>query len=153
MPFQNFKAFTAIKGIDYIQIDEPAQPHLDVARRTTRVDSVHRGINLPMKYSGKDVVVGVIDFGFDYNHPSFYDTLHNLYRVKRVWELNTKGTPLDDIEELILKNRKKPIAIGARAIIRSGKGHKYWSNFRPEFSTKIETIAKDLHSILFDLVP
>lgn len=91
VPYNKVVEFTQISGIGYIQLDEPAKPNLDRARKTTRVDSVHAGINLPMAYSGKDVVVGVLDFGFDYNHPSFYDTLHNQYRVKRVWELNGSG--------------------------------------------------------------
>src|SRR3546814_119216 len=38
------------------------------------------------------------------------------------FKINTKGTPLDNIEELLLQNRHKPIAIAARAIIRAGKG-------------------------------
>lgn len=66
------------------------------------------------------------------------------------FNINMKGTPLDDIEELLLKNRKKPVAIAARAIIRAGKGHRYWSNFEKDFSNKIESQAKDLHSLLFD---
>src|SRR6218665_2613970 len=93
VPYDKMPDFCQITGISYIQMDEPARSHLDVARKTTRVDSVHEGINLPMKYSGKNVVVGVIDFGFDYNHPTFYDTLHAGYRIKRVWELNGVGTP------------------------------------------------------------
>lgn len=93
VPIAHVRSFTAIAGIEYIQIDEPVFPNLDVARRTTRADSVQKGYNLPMPYSGKDVVVGVIDFGFDYNHPSFYDTLGTAYRIKRVWELNSIGTP------------------------------------------------------------
>lgn len=66
------------------------------------------------------------------------------------FKINTQGTPLDDIEELLLKNRKKPIPISARAIIRAGTGHKYWSNFEPEISSKIETLSKDFHRTLFD---
>lgn len=93
VPVEQVKAFTQLAGIAYIQIDEPVFPSLDVARKTTRVDSVHGGYGLPMPYSGKGVVVGVIDFGFDYDHPSFYDTLGTSYRVKRVWEMNTTGTP------------------------------------------------------------
>lgn len=91
VPYNKAIEFTQISGISYIQLDEPARPNLDRARKTTRVDSVHAGINLPMAYSGKGVIVGVLDFGFDYNHPSFYDTLHNQYRIKRVWELNGTG--------------------------------------------------------------
>lgn len=93
VPVEKMNAFTTTQGIAYIQLDEPTRPYLDYARKTTRVDSVHKGYNLPMAYSGKDVVVGVIDFGFDYTHPTFYDTLGTKYRIKRVWELGGTGTP------------------------------------------------------------
>lgn len=93
VPVNKMQDLTIVNGITYVQVDQPANPHLNVARKTTRVDSVHMGYNLPMAYTGKDVVVGVIDFGFDYNHPTFYDTLGQHYRIKRVWELNTNGTP------------------------------------------------------------
>lgn len=66
------------------------------------------------------------------------------------FKINTKGTPLDEIEELLLKSRKRPISIAARAIIRSGKGHKYWSAFPEEIANKIEENAKSLHKILFE---
>lgn len=64
--------------------------------------------------------------------------------------INTKGAELDRVEELLLKNRKKPIAIAARAIIRSATGHKYWSSFPPPSQQKVEALAKQLHSALFD---
>lgn len=93
IPYQKMNEFCQTTGITYIQMDEPARAQLDIARKTTRVDSVQKGIDLPMKYSGKNVVMGVIDFGFDYNHPTFYDTLRASYRIKRVWELGGVGTP------------------------------------------------------------
>ena len=66
------------------------------------------------------------------------------------FKINTKGTPLDPVEELLLKNRHKPIAIASRAIIRAGRGHKYWSAFAPETANKIEQLASSIHSLLFD---
>jgi len=66
------------------------------------------------------------------------------------FKINTKGTPLDDIEELILRNRKKPLAIASRAVIRAGKGHRYWSSFSEEKAEEIEKLSKRLHSALFD---
>lgn len=66
------------------------------------------------------------------------------------FKINTKGTPLDDIEELLLKNRRKPTSIAARAIIRAGKGHRYWSGFDADTAAEIETAAKSLHAILFE---
>lgn len=93
VPFEEVKSFIKTKGISYIQIDEPVIPNLDIARKASRVDSVHGGYALPMGYSGKDVIVGVIDFGFDYNHPTFFDTLGNKYRIVKAWEMGTTGTP------------------------------------------------------------
>ncbi len=94
IPVDKFIKITQISGIAYIQLDEPIiAPNLDIARKLTRVDSVHKGYNLPMAYSGKNVIVGVIDFGYDYNHPTFYDTLGSGYRVRKVWEMNGVGTP------------------------------------------------------------
>lgn len=66
------------------------------------------------------------------------------------FKINTKGTPLDDLEELLLSNRRKPVPIAARAIIRAGKGHRYWSAFDKDVASKIEEAAKNIHTSLFD---
>ncbi|WMV71267.1 DUF262 domain-containing protein [Xenorhabdus griffiniae] len=65
------------------------------------------------------------------------------------FNINKKGTPLDNVEELLLRNRKKPISIAARAIIRAGKGHKYWSSFSDDKVKKIEEKSLKLNSALF----
>ncbi len=65
------------------------------------------------------------------------------------FNINMKGTPLDELEELLLRNRKKPVPIAARAIIRSGRGHKYWSSYSSAISEEIENDAKELHRLLF----
>jgi hypothetical protein len=66
------------------------------------------------------------------------------------FKINTEGTPLDDVEELLLRNRRRPIAIGARAVIRAGKGHRYWSAFPVEIAQRIESTADQLHQTLFE---
>ena len=66
------------------------------------------------------------------------------------FKINTLGAPLDYIEETLLKTRKQPISMSARAIIRAGMGHKYWSKFSKENSEKIEGLAKKIHVGLFD---
>ena len=94
VPTDKMKAFTLIDGIQYIEMDQPSYPELDSARRATKVDSVQKGYGLPQAYSGHNVVVGIVDAGFDYTHPTFYDTAYSAYRIKRVWEeKNTSGTP------------------------------------------------------------
>lgn len=95
IPVEEFNAFTFISGIDYIQIDEPVYPNLDNARVDTRVDSVHNGYSLPMPYNGDGVVMGIVDVGFDFKHPAFFDTTGVNYRIKKVWmqKDNSGSTP------------------------------------------------------------
>lgn len=93
IPLDRLQDMVKIPGISYIQLDEPVEPALTKARIATRADSVHMGYGLPQGYSGKDVLIGIIDFGFDYNHPTMYDTSGNRYRILRSWEMNTSGTP------------------------------------------------------------
>lgn len=66
------------------------------------------------------------------------------------FKINTQGTPLDDTEEMLLRNRKRSIAIAARSILRAGTGHKYWSKFPAETISKVEVQAKELHSVFFN---
>ncbi len=66
------------------------------------------------------------------------------------FKINSQGTPLDDTEEMLIRNRKKPIAIGARAILRSGTGHQYWSAFAPEKQELIKELTGDIYKLLFE---
>lgn len=65
------------------------------------------------------------------------------------FKINQQAAPIDKTELVLLEARKKPNCIAARAIIRSGKGHKYWSNFSKENQTTIQELAKEINSILF----
>jgi len=38
------------------------------------------------------------------------------------YKINSQGTILDEVETSLIKNRRKPIAIAARSIIRAGAG-------------------------------
>ena len=51
-----------------------------------RADSVHHGFNLPNSYTGKNVIIGVTDWGFDYSHPMFYDTALTSTRILAAWD-------------------------------------------------------------------
>lgn len=93
IPIQEVQNFIKTPGIQYIDLDQATAPDLDSARRRTRADSAQQGYSLPQSYTGKGVVMGIIDAGFDYSHPTFYDTSYTRYRVKKVWEQKTIGTP------------------------------------------------------------
>ncbi|MFN6487261.1 MULTISPECIES: hypothetical protein [unclassified Nostoc] len=65
------------------------------------------------------------------------------------FKINQQAAPIDKTELKLLESRRKPNSIAARAIIRSGKGHKYWSSFSNETQYQIQEIAKKINEILF----
>lgn len=95
IPVNAIEHVAHIKGVQMIQIGERVNLTMDVARSATLVNSVHQGYQLPQTYFGSGVIIGIIDIGFDYTHPNFYDTTgESNYRVKRVWEQTaTTGIP------------------------------------------------------------
>lgn len=83
------EALSSEPSIKFIEAATPVKSRMDQARKMAHVDEIHRGDgelnNIP--YKGKDVVVGVVDYGFQYSHPAFrYDDNTADTRIKRVWE-------------------------------------------------------------------
>lgn len=94
IPIEQLPLLAGLKGIEYLETDQKIIPRLDSARLITGVDSVQHGIGLPAGYTGKGVIIGIIDEGFDYTHPMFYDTLGDSLRIARVWnQEDNSGTP------------------------------------------------------------
>lgn len=65
------------------------------------------------------------------------------------FKINQQASPIDKTELRLLKARRLPNALAARAIVRSGTGHKYWSKFSDERKLEIEQLAKVLNDLLF----
>lgn len=65
------------------------------------------------------------------------------------FKINQQAAQIDKTELKLLENRRKPNSIAARAIIRSGKGHKYWSSFEASIQTQIQEIASAIHKTIF----
>ena len=74
---------------------------LDEARKTANVNPVTNGDNpLPQAYTGKGIIVGVLDGGIQYNHPTFLDA-NGQPRFRKVWDFDDKdGQP----EPVVLTN-------------------------------------------------
>lgn len=66
------------------------------------------------------------------------------------FKINQQAAPIDNTELILLKTRRYPNSIAARAIIRSGKGHKYWSKFNAEIQKEIQDLALKINTILFN---
>jgi len=74
---------------------------LDEARKIANVNPVTSGDSpLPQAYTGKGVIVGVLDGGIQYNHPTFMDD-NGQTRFRKVWDFNDNdGQP----EPVVLTN-------------------------------------------------
>lgn len=60
----------------------------DSMRVKAHVNGAHQGLPpLPAPYTGKDVLMGIIDTGMDFRHPDFLDSLGHT-RVMRYWDQN-----------------------------------------------------------------
>ncbi len=66
------------------------------------------------------------------------------------FKINQKAVPIDPVELRMIRARRKPNALAARALIRAGVGHKYWSAFDKAMRTEIEGIARQVYDALFD---
>ena len=98
IPLHQLEHVLTVEGVNYVEIGRKVEPklnaeRLDEAREQTWVDQVHNGTDLRQAYTGEGVVVGVIDGGFDYTHPTFYNADGTQYRISRVWEQGETGTP------------------------------------------------------------
>ncbi|MFN6572589.1 HNH endonuclease family protein [Dendronalium sp. ChiSLP03b] len=66
------------------------------------------------------------------------------------FKINQKAAPIGETEMRLLKARKTPNGVAARAIMRSGNGHKYWSDFSQEKQNEIEELAQEIHQLIFE---
>ena len=90
------------EGLVYIdlsaKINSP-RPLNDTARVHSRVDLAENGLQnqLSQNYTGKGVLIGVVDIGFQTDHPTFFNNDGRDYRVLRFWNQQQSAgkTPMD----------------------------------------------------------
>ena len=86
IPVNQFLALSESGRCSLIDVGTKGRPTLDSARIVMGINDVYNGTNLPHGYDGTGVIVGVIDMGFEYGHPAFYDSTGTTLRIKRVWQ-------------------------------------------------------------------
>jgi hypothetical protein len=65
------------------------------------------------------------------------------------FKINQQAASIDKTELKLLKSRRKPAGIATRAILRSGKGHKYWSSYVVQIQEDIQRLAGEINEIIF----
>lgn len=64
---------------------------LDTVARCVNATPIYAGINLPQAYTGRGVVVGLMDIGFDLTHPTFRHA-DATSRIHRFWDMLSTDT-------------------------------------------------------------
>ncbi len=91
VPMSAIGGVADLAGVEYIQAGSEARLLLDEARKDCNVDACHTATADMGAYTGKGVVVGIVDNGFQYSHVDFMTSDGTATRIKRVWDQNTTG--------------------------------------------------------------
>ena len=86
LPLSCINTIAAIDGVKNIQAGSEVRLLMDVARADANVDACHTATESLGDYTGKGVVVGIVDNGFEYAHADFLKNDYTETRVVRVWE-------------------------------------------------------------------
>ncbi len=79
-------ALDEVESLDCVQsikLETPVNQKMDLARVAIGADKIHTGDGLPKAFTGKGVVAGIVDGGFDPNHINFMDEDGN-HRFKQL---------------------------------------------------------------------
>ena len=92
IPLNRLGVLSLDRRVSRIEANRSHSIHTDILASNINALPVYSGYQLPQAYTGKDVVVGVMDIGFDLTHPNFYDASATNYRIKCMWDHITTDT-------------------------------------------------------------
>ena len=97
MPLEDAARVAALPLFKFFEFDRKVDHKMCYARQATGVNTIHQGIGLSQAYTGKGVVCGIVDNGFDVNHVNFLDA-NGEPRVKyfEMVRTNPNATSIDD---------------------------------------------------------
>lgn len=91
IPMNAIEDVAALTDVTYIEVGTLAKQDLVEARPASRVTEAHAGTGLSHPFYGEGVVVGVVDYGLQYDHINFFNMGGTQLRLKRVWNQNRSG--------------------------------------------------------------
>ena len=86
IPVARLQELAARHDVQRIEASPSAQPTMDTTRIVVNALPVYAGQGLPQAFTGRGVVMGVMDIGFDLTHPTFLNDDRTGYRIMRFWD-------------------------------------------------------------------
>ncbi len=96
IPLDQLGAMTLDRRVLRIEASPSGHVLMDSMAVHLNATPAYAGISLPQAFTGRGVVVGVMDVGFDLTHPNFYSRDLKDYRIRRLWDhisQDTIGSP------------------------------------------------------------
>ncbi len=91
VPLSAIEAVSNLSGVVSLSVGTEARLLMDEARRLLYVDACHQMTEHNGPYTGKGVVVGIVDNGFQYDHVDFLNADKSASRIKRIWDQHGSG--------------------------------------------------------------
>ena len=95
IPIEKLGWLAAQPWLSFLDLDQAKSTAMREQRRDLKADAVQEGSgDLDKAYNGENVVIAVIDQGFDYTHPAFWDSTYQTSHILMVWDqMASSGTP------------------------------------------------------------
>ena len=92
IPLSKLGALSCGRQVKRIETGRRCSIQMDTTRLVINAEKVYTGEGLSQSYTGRGVVVGVQDIGFDLTHPNFYSADMSRYRIKALWDQLSRDT-------------------------------------------------------------
>lgn len=92
IPVNKLSELSQEQNVKRIEARRGHEIHMDSMAIHLNAIPAYEGRNLPSAFTGKGVLVGIMDIGFDLTHPNFYDATGTNYRIRRLWDQITNDT-------------------------------------------------------------
>lgn len=92
IPLSELEMMAGDRRVSRIEASPLGTALLDSMSTHLNAIPVYAGQNLPQAYTGKGVVVGIMDIGFDLTQPNFFSRDLKDYRIKCLWDMLSTDT-------------------------------------------------------------
>ena len=90
MPLEKLDELSGNEKIERVEASNNTMLLTDSLAHHLNAWPVYEGEQLPQAYTGKGVMLGIMDLGFDLTHPNFYDVRQERYRIHALWDMLAK---------------------------------------------------------------
>ena len=91
IPMSAIEPISRLDEVVSVSVGTEAHLRMDNARKILGVDDCHTMTENNGPYTGKGVVVGIVDNGFQYDHVDFLNSDKTDTRIKRIWDQHGSG--------------------------------------------------------------